>query len=328
MGVLDSVAGAGLGLALGPLEDRRQYDQKKKYQKLEIEGAKELGIFNREQAMKMWEDTNYAAQVQQMQKAGLSIGLMYGQGGAGGATTSGAGAGSVSGGQPDVPKTSAADGFSMVQQSQMMEAQKALIEAQTEKTKAETVKTGGVDTSEAETRIASLTQGIVNAKAQEEIQKVELTLKNMEAFEQKATQEDRIDYIDFQTGKALQELNNARNESYISKATMEEKISIIKSTAIGAMLQNAMTSAKIENTKTDTNLKNEQIKNMAQDMALKWQTLEQGEKKIAIEKFKAEMQAAYPSISESGGRLLDETIRGIENILDRAGTIGEQKRAY
>ena len=43
----------------------------------------------------MWEDTNYAAQVEQLKKAGLSVGLMYGKGGAGGATT-GAGATGVS----------------------------------------------------------------------------------------------------------------------------------------------------------------------------------------------------------------------------------------
>ena len=45
--------------------------------------------------MQMWKDTNYAAQVEEMKKAGLSIGLMYGKGGAGGATT-GAGATGVS----------------------------------------------------------------------------------------------------------------------------------------------------------------------------------------------------------------------------------------
>ena len=43
----------------------------------------------------MWKDTNYAAQVEEMKKAGLSVGLMYGKGGAGGATT-GAGAAGVS----------------------------------------------------------------------------------------------------------------------------------------------------------------------------------------------------------------------------------------
>ena len=45
--------------------------------------------------MQMWKDTNYAAQVEELKKAGLSIGLMYGKGGAGG-TTTGAGATGVS----------------------------------------------------------------------------------------------------------------------------------------------------------------------------------------------------------------------------------------
>ena len=41
-------------------------------------------------AYEMWEKTNYAAQIEQMKKAGLSPGLMYGQAGAGGGTVSGA----------------------------------------------------------------------------------------------------------------------------------------------------------------------------------------------------------------------------------------------
>ena len=41
-------------------------------------------------AYEMWEKTNYAAQIEQMKKAGLSPALMYGQAGAGGGTVSGA----------------------------------------------------------------------------------------------------------------------------------------------------------------------------------------------------------------------------------------------
>ena len=57
--------------------------------------AEQLGIDNlkmeahRKMQMQMWDDTNFAAQVEQLKKAGLSIGLMYGNGGAGGATTAG-----------------------------------------------------------------------------------------------------------------------------------------------------------------------------------------------------------------------------------------------
>ena len=53
----------------------------------------------RRMQMQMWEDTNYAAQVEQLKKAGLSIGLMYGKGGAGGATTAPSGMGMIGGTQ-------------------------------------------------------------------------------------------------------------------------------------------------------------------------------------------------------------------------------------
>ena len=84
-----------IGLIAGGIQGRRQM----KWQEQLM--AKQLGIDKlkmeeqRKMQMQMWKDTNYAAQVEEMKKAGLSVGLMYGKGGAGG-TTTGAGATGVS----------------------------------------------------------------------------------------------------------------------------------------------------------------------------------------------------------------------------------------
>ena len=84
--------------------------------------------------MQMWKDTNYAAQVEELKKAGLSIGLMYGKGGAGG-TTTGAGATGVS--APTAPS-----GMGMINGSQLATqlANIELIKAQTNKTNIEAEK--------------------------------------------------------------------------------------------------------------------------------------------------------------------------------------------
>ena len=76
-----------IGLIAGGIQGRRQMKWQGELM------AKQLGIDKlkmeeqRKMQMQMWEDTNYAAQVEQLKKAGLSVGLMYGKGGAGGATT-------------------------------------------------------------------------------------------------------------------------------------------------------------------------------------------------------------------------------------------------
>ena len=50
--------------------------------------------------LQMWKDTNFGAQRDEMEKAGLSVGLMYGHGGGSAASTAG---GTAT--QPNAPKT-------------------------------------------------------------------------------------------------------------------------------------------------------------------------------------------------------------------------------
>ena len=50
--------------------------------------------------LQMWKDTNFGAQRDEMEKAGLSVGLMYGNGGGSAASTAG---GTAT--QPNAPKT-------------------------------------------------------------------------------------------------------------------------------------------------------------------------------------------------------------------------------
>ena len=92
----------------------------------------------RKMQLQMWKDTNYSAQIEEMKKAGLSIGLMYGKGGAGG-TTTGAGATGVS--APTAPS-----GMGLIGGTQLASqvANIELIKAQTENVKADTERKLGV----------------------------------------------------------------------------------------------------------------------------------------------------------------------------------------
>ena len=69
---------------------------------------------------KMWDETNYGAQVAHMKKAGLSVGLMYGKGGGSGTTTGSQSGGSASMGQ--APQTRPMDIGTMLQ-SMMLKSQ-------------------------------------------------------------------------------------------------------------------------------------------------------------------------------------------------------------
>jgi outer membrane murein-binding lipoprotein Lpp len=95
--------------------------------------------------LQMWKDTNFGAQRNEMEKAGLSVGLMYGNGGGQAASTAG---GTAT--QPNAPKTNPVE-VGLQQQAlglqlKQIEAQNRLANAETAKTLAEANKIAGVDT--------------------------------------------------------------------------------------------------------------------------------------------------------------------------------------
>lgn len=139
MGVAGNVAGGLMGLATAGWQDKRQLKQNQKLQDQNIAGQMKMGEFNRKQALKMWEDTGYVAQKDQMKRAGLNAGLMYGGTGSGGSTAGGAGAPIGSG---VVSQGEVGQGMALGMQGAMMEAQIKNINADTKNKEANTGSTG------------------------------------------------------------------------------------------------------------------------------------------------------------------------------------------
>lgn len=155
--------------------------------------------------LQMWKDTNFGAQRAEMEDAGLSVGLMYGNGGGQAASTAG---GTAT--QPNAPKTNPVE-VALQQQSlglqlKQIEAQNRLANAEATKTIAEANKIAGVDTEgqelsnkwqEIENRIqlskeniaeSNVTEAAANAKKAIELWKQEaLNTKYLDK-----TQEERV----------------------------------------------------------------------------------------------------------------------------------------
>lgn len=246
----------GLGLALQRHNNRVQLEQQRKLSEQQLGFDFRKMEEQRRLQMQMWEDTNAAAQMEQLRKAGLNPGLMYGQSGPGGIT----GAGATSANAPNARDQGDILGIQMIQ------AQRNLIEAQTEKTKAEAEKIAGVDTAKTTAETASLTQGIENQKAQARLTTIQGNLAEIEESLRTDTYEDTAETIRYTARKAEKELGILSNEKEISDQVKDEKIAIVQGELIGLGLANELKREQI--TLTD-----EQTKKVIADVAQGWKAL-------------------------------------------------------
>lgn len=260
MGLIETAAGGALGLLLGEHNDARQIDQQKKLQALQIMGNKELTDYNYAKQYDLWLKTNYSAQRKQLEAAGLNPGLLYGMGGGGGSTTGSGGGGGVSGGNAPTGGGEALALTSQAMQLSLLKAQKDNIEADTKQKEAATINTG------ANTALT---------KINTDIAKIERDIKDQSSNE--AAGIIRTAYE-----KSLEELQIARNNSKISDATYKQDIERVGAELAGVYLRN-------NQVKAQTNLTEEQSKEVIQSIQTQIKQLQQGDEHIKIQQVRNEL---------------------------------------
>lgn len=150
IGFIGNALSQALGLSWSP---RKAMEEQWKYNKnimaLQNQYQQQAAEKSQQYAKDYWDYTNAENQVEHLKNAGLNIGLMYGQSGAGGMGASG-GARQESPDQPQGnPVGMALQVQQIEQQRKMNDAQIALAEAQAKKAEEEAKKIGGVDTQQA-----------------------------------------------------------------------------------------------------------------------------------------------------------------------------------
>lgn len=217
------ISGIGAGKRAKKLMDR-QHNYNKEIMDIQNNYLTQQNLQNQKIQMENWENTSYGAQVDQMKKAGLNIGLMYEGGGAGGSTMGSqtASAPSGGGGYSDMGVT--AKGMDIMSQVGMQMAQMDLIKAQTKKTEAEAKKTEGVDTEKILTEIQSLTQGIKNAEAQETAIHIDNSLKRVELRVKEATAEESIRLLENQAEQSIYDLKMIQRLDKFDEQTYDARV--------------------------------------------------------------------------------------------------------
>lgn len=200
---------------------------------------------------RMWEETNYPEQMKQLAIAGLNPSLLYGKGGAGGATTGSQGGGSASGGAaPQAPSAPMDIQTGLAMAKAMSEIN--LLKAQAKELDTRAEKQSGVDTDEGKARIQSLLQGVENQKAQEALIRVNTRIQEVQLYVDDESKEDKIDRIMYETEKAVHDVDIARSEAWVNTRAQEARLEIVRSNMSKAALEVELTKAHLGKTREET----------------------------------------------------------------------------
>ena len=205
-GLITGGISQALGLTWSPQRAMREQEAyNKRIMALQNQYQQQAAAQSQQYAKDYWDYTNAENQVSHLKNAGLNIGLMYGQSGAGGMGASG-GAHQSSPDQPQGnPVGMALQVQQIEQQRRMNDAQIALTEAQASKAKEEAKKIGGVDTQEALKRI----EGIAS--------QIELNLKEGH-YKEALTDLTKAEKEATEALKALRETQEGLTKAQISEA--------------------------------------------------------------------------------------------------------------
>lgn len=205
-GTITSGISQALGLSWSPGKAmQEQWKYNRNIMALQNQYQQQAAAQSQQYAKEYWDYTNAENQVRHLKNAGLNIGLMYGQNGAGGMGASG-GAHQAAPEQPQgSPIGMALQAQQIEQQRRMNDAQIALTEAQAEKAKEEAKKIGGVDTAEARKRIEEISS------------KIDLMIKEGE-YKNALTQLTKVKEETEKTLQGLNEMKEALTKAQVSEA--------------------------------------------------------------------------------------------------------------
>lgn len=286
-GIAAAMPAIGIGLDIanaigGWFGGNKRQEQQYKYQRKLNEQMAELQRQN-------WDYTNAENQRKHYENAGLNVGLMYGSSGGGGATMGGGSGGSA--GMAETPKF-----MGMGIQGALAKSTIALNEAQADKLKAEADKTRGVDTD----KVIEESKGIG----------LDNTFKS-------GNLETALD-----TSKQILANESAKNETLvnegkISKIEAEQREKKLKTEINNVAWDTLLKKAQRNNVNQQTIESIERVKQKWEELNLKSKELEQGQQRINIDKFKAELQSEYPGLWNTLGKMSNDVLgalRGLDEL--------------
>jgi hypothetical protein len=317
-----------LGLSGGNWEDQmeQQFQNEKEMMGLQNQYNQAMAQANHERNKQMWDYTNFENQRAHLENAGLSVGLMYGTGGAGGTSTAGG-----QGSGPGNPGTNAVgmglQAKALELQNKQIESQIALNMATAEKTTSEAKKIAGVDTKQAEANTENLIQATNNEKIRRGL--ILANIRYQDAMEELTRNQADAKKLEF--GQITQSIKNLEKaweqlDENIQGIKMDNKVkqetieTMVKQAQ--ANLQKTMAEILTERTKGQVNAAmindiTSQINTRAEQMAQQWRRIkiEGGNYELNKTKFETEADRIYQQLDLERWRLNNEEKRIVKDYI-------------
>lgn len=311
---------SGIGQAIGAIGNIFTHfynnNQARKRQMLQYDQQRQLAEQQKRLQMELWEQTNYPAQVEQLKKAGLNPGLLYGMGGAGGATTGSVGQGQAQ--QAEYHPLDIGGIYDVIlkkEQKKLIEENQDVARAEAEAKRADAelkrvtaASKAGIETEEARARILNLTQDVENKKAQQILTEAQTRLANMQtkiaetqSKLDNAALKDRLEEIAWNARKAYHENEIASNEAYILERTKDERIKQIRLASVSMVVEQLLKQSQTEVNKATIEKISNEIEQNWQQVFARWTELDYREKEVKIKDFEAFIRANYPNIWNAAG---------------------------
>ncbi len=332
LGAFGSIAGSVIGKGMQQDAQREQFENEKEMMGLQYRYNEAMAQSNQERAKEMWDYTNYENQVQHMKNAGLSVGLMYGQGGGSGTSTSG-GQGSGVGNSGTSAVTAGLQARAMGLQIAQLASQIDLNKSQAKKNEAEANKTAGVDTDLTKTTIDNVIADTNNKSAQKQliIAQAKLNEANQELAEANTNLADvsadqiRWNVTNLQKGLQLldEQLTGLKLDNTKKAAVMNTEIEQSK-----VLLKQMM--ANVLKTQAETRLTDAEVENIFNEIWTRGETVAQGWKglvrdfnkqRIEANKILFEMGVAKKQLSQRDTEILSNVVIGILNVASHLPTM-------
>lgn len=322
-GGIGSIVSGGLGL-LGGLfkknnnglkEKQKLMQQAWEYEKegmgLQYNYGQQAADAEYKRNLQMWKETNFGAQKAEMEKAGLSVGLMYGNGGGQAASTAGG-----DGMQPSGPKMNPVEAALQQQamglQLKQIEAQNKLASAETAKTLAEANKIAGVDTKGQE----------LENKWQEVENRIQLSKENIAAA--------NVTEANANAQKAVELWNQEMlNTKYLNETQEERVVRLVSEIAL-LQKEGAVQDSIVEvNYNTARKIQRE-VENFYYEMITRRMSTEAAKEQAAamVDKIAKDYELGKGHLKNENEKNLREWIYGgVNQISDIIGSISKFKQA-